>query len=335
MSEVVTEPVTRDTPLVVPGGLPPRRIPEALFPGAAVRYVDRYEAIADAFDRLADQRPATCGAYCGLYLLGPLGFVEHDGVATDREDYLALLAGTVIEAYEQEPADRVRAEVARLGLDDAEALRRHPRDFYRWPLRASADAAVAGTSPTGTARVIALASGGALATLPVPARRADGDVLLTPERFGMVFDLLADRLLDWRVHPIANYETDRLLAAAGGAYTAAALSGADPEGLPRERWGVGHFVGIGALWRTTDGRPWALLLDTYKARGFRGYEPQPAELLREGLVRADGRDGGLLLVVPREHLDALRAAVEAIGLEVRMWGNGSLEPEGWSWAYGR
>lgn len=114
-----------------------------------------------------------------------------------------------------------------------------------------------------------------------------------------------------------------------------ALAGDDALALPREHWGVGHFAGIGALWRTPGGHRWVLLLDSFKARGFGGYQPQPAELLRDGLVRADGRDGGLLLVTEREHLDALRDAVEAIGLEVRMWGNGSLEPEGWSWSYGR
>jgi hypothetical protein len=78
-----------------------------------------------------------------------------------------------------------------------------------------------------------------------------------------------------------------------------------------------------------------LLIDTYKARGFEGYVPMPAESLRRAAVREDGRDGGLLLVVRRDALGAAREAIEALGLETRMWGNGSLEPEGWSWALGR
>jgi hypothetical protein len=82
-------------------------------------------------------------------------------------------------------------------------------------------------------------------------------------------------------------------------------------------------------------RPWFLLLDTYRERGFSRYEPQPADLVRRGLVRRDGRDGGVLLVVPREHLGAATSAVEGLGLELRMWGNGSPEPEGWTWALGR
>jgi len=330
----VATPTTRVTPLAVPGGLPPRRVPEALFPGATVRYVHAWEAVADAFDRLGDQRPATCGAYAARYLLAPLGYVRHDGIDTSREDYLAFLAGTVVEAYEVEPAERVRAAVAAAGWSDEEALRRHPREFYAWTLRSSDDRAVAGTSPTGTARAVAVASRGALATLPVPARSAGGEVLLTGERWERLWDLVADRLEAWRVHPIANYETDQLLAPTDPAYSVEGLRGAAVESLPRDRWEVGHFAGIGAFWRDGE-RRWVLLLDTYKARGFRGYEPQPAELLRRGLVREDGREGGLLLVIPREHLGEARAAVEVLGLEIRMWGNGSLEPEGWAWDYGR
>jgi hypothetical protein len=94
-------------------------------------------------------------------------------------------------------------------------------------------------------------------------------------------------------------------------------------------------VGIGALWRTGDGRRWVLLLDTYKARGFEGYVPMPAESLRRAMVREDGRDGGLLLVMPRAPLEPARLAIESLGLEIRMWGNGSLEPEGWAWELGR
>lgn len=331
---VAPTPTTRVAPLDVPGGLPPRRVAEALFPDAEVRYVHAYDALADVFDGLDDQRPSTCGAYAARYLLGPLGFARHEGIDTIREDYLALLAGTVMEAYEVEPAERVRSAVARSGLSADEALARYPRDFYAWSLRASDDPAVAGTSPTGTARAVAVASGGSLVTLPVPARSGDEAVLLTPRRWELLFDLLAERLQAWRVHPIANYETDQLLAPTDPAYDVDNLRGPDPEALPRDRWNVGHFVGIGALWQHA-GRRWALLLDTYKARGFRGYEPQPGELIRRGLVREDGRAGGLLLVLPREHLDGAAAAVRALGLEVRMWGNGSLEPEGWAWEYGR
>ena len=324
------------TSRAVPGGLPPRRVAEALFPGTRIHYVDRFEAMADLLDSFADQRPATCGAYVARYLMAPLGFAVHDGVPTTREDYLALLAGTVMEAYEEEPAEAVRAEVRRLGLTDGEAAERFGEAYYAWPLHATGDPAVAGTSPTGTARIVAETSGGALVTLPVPARDASGAIRLTEARWDGLLDLLVDRLDEWRVHPIANYESDQLLDPTAPTYDASALSSSDPAAvIPMDDWGVGHFAGVGAIWRATDGRRWVLLLDTYRERGFSRYEPQPAELLRLALVRGDGRDGGLLLVLPRESLDAAQAALEALGLEVRMWGNGSTEPEGWAWEPGR
>ena len=332
----VAPPFAIDRRREPPGGAPARGAVEAIFPDADVAYVDGWSSIAEAFDRLEDQRPATCGAYATSYLLAPLGYPIADGVDTTREDYLAYLAGTVIEKDELEDVRRTKAAVEQAGLSDSEAIERYPRTWYGWPLRSSPDDAITGTSPTGTARAIALGSGGALVTLPVPARDRDGTVDLTPERFDALLDLIEAHLDDWRLHPIANLEVDQLLDATSEAYQPETLAGPDPEStIPRERWGVGHFVGIGAFWRDRADRRWVLLLDTYKARGFSGYVPMPAESLRRALVREDGRTGGLLLVMPRAASDAAAKAITEVGLELRMWGNGSLEPEGWEWSLGR
>ena len=126
----------------------PRQVAERLFPDAVVQYVDGFERMADLYDHLGDQRPSTCGAYAARYLLAPLGFGLADGVDTTREDYLAFLAGTVLEAAEVGPAEDARATADAEGLSDAEALARFPDTYYGWPLRSSADPAVAGTSPT-------------------------------------------------------------------------------------------------------------------------------------------------------------------------------------------
>ena len=323
-------------PRVVPGGLPPRRIAEAIAPGADVAYVREFAAMADLLDGFDDQRPSTCGAYVARYLLPPLGFALHDGVATTREDYLAFLAGTVLDPDEAAAVDAARSEAGRLGLTEQAAMERFGPAWYGWPLRVTADPAAIGTSPTGTARIVATASGGALVTLPIAARTADGAVALTETAWDGLLDLLGDRLAVWRLQAIVNYHSDELLDPAAPEYDAANLASPAPEtAIPLDRWGVGHFAGIGALWRGPDARRWVLLLDTYRERGFSRYEPQPADLLRRALVREDGRDGGVLLVLPREHLDAATTAVEGMGLPLRMWGNGSPEPEGWTWAPGR
>jgi hypothetical protein len=319
----------------MPDGRPAREVIDAIFPDADVAYVGDWPAITALFDRLDDQRPATCGAYATRYLLAPLGHPTSDGVDTTREDYLAYLAGTVIEASEVPDVERTRDEVEAGGLSDTQAIERFPRTWYGWPLRSSDDDAITGTSPTGVARAIALGSDGALVTLPLPARSSAGGVLFVVERFDRLLDVIEAHLADWRIHPIANLEVDQLLDPTSDAYEPTALAGPDPaSAISREHWGVGHFVGIGAFWRAA-GRRWVLMLDTYKARGFDGYVPMPAESLRRAVVREDGRDGGLLLVIERGSLGPAREAFDGLGLEVRMWGNGSLEPEGWTWELGR
>jgi hypothetical protein len=105
--------------------------------------------------------------------------------------------------------------------------------------------------------------------------------------------------------------------------------------IPLDRWGVGHFLPMGALWRRPSGERWMVLLNSFKERAFAGVEPQPAELVRRGVVREDGRGGGVLLVVTRDRLEALLAAVEEAGLAVGIWSNGSRAPADWSWARGR
>jgi hypothetical protein len=106
----------------------------------------------------------------------------------------------------------------------------------------------------------------------------------------------------------------------------------DAERIPRDDWGVGHVAGLLGLWRRRiDGEWWLVLLDTYKERGFDGYQPQPAAVVRQALVREDGRGGGLLLVLPRATVVQATAALRRLGIEPRMWSNGSPEPDDWTW----
>jgi hypothetical protein len=299
------------------------------FPGERLVAVDRVDAMAALFDGLGHQRPATCGAYVLAYLLPAVGFLSLEGHDLAAEDFLAHLAGVVVEEDEVEASDEVSRRVASGELTEAEARERFGRVWYRFPVRSSRDPIVSGASAAGVARAVERGSGGRLVPLPVASRLDDGTVQLTADRWDALLDILAAHVGDWRWHAILNYETDRLLRPTDPAYTPLNLRAPEPERLiPHDDWGVGHFVGIAGTWTmSTTGRRWLLLFDTYKCRGFDGYEPQPAELMRLGLCRTDGRGGGMLVVVPVEVSERVAAALHALGLELRLWDNGSPPPE--------
>jgi hypothetical protein len=308
----------------------------ALFPGESIALVNRAPEMAARFDALANQRPATCGAYALSYLLPPLGFERFGTYDLTAEDALAHLAGVVIEDYEVEPSAAVARQVASGEVSEREALEQFGKLWYRYPMRSSNDPSVSGTSSSGVARAIAVTTDGALGTVPIPGRGRDGRPQLTDERWAALFDLLHARLADWDLHVVFNYQSDHLLKPNAPEYTVEALRDqAAIAGLPRDDWGVGHFAGLAGLWQRPWGERWIVLFDTYKDRGFGGYQPQPADLMRQGLIRTDGRGGGMLLVLPSARLGEALAAVRNLGLEAAPWANGSPDPEDWHWEPGR
>ena len=183
----------------------------------------------------------------------------------------------------------------------------------------------------GIARALDLATDGRLVSLPIPSRRPDREVQLTPERWDALLELLSANTETWLWHVIFNYQLMEVLKPDHPAYTVENLRTDDPTTvIPLDDWDAGHFIGMAGLWRR-NGAWWLLLLDTYKQRGFDGYQPQPGELMRNGLIRADGRGGGVQLLMPRDRIAAARAAIEALGLEIGMWDNGSTWPDDWEW----
>ena len=294
------------------------------------------DALLRLYAPLPDQRPATCGAYALTYLLPARGFCELDGDSLNDEDFMAHLAADTIEARDVAGSAASPARVDRGELTEAEALIAHRRDWYRYPIDSSAEPSEVGTSPDGVARAIALASGGLLATVPIAGRDATGRVQLDPRRWDALLDLVAADFAGGEADILFNYESDQLLDAGDRDYNAKNVRRSDAATLiPLDRWGVGHFVPMAALWRRPSGERWMVLLNSFKERAFAGVELQPAELVRRGVVREDGRGGGVLLVLTRSRLEAILTAVEEAGLTVAMWSNGSRPPADWTWTRGR
>jgi Family of unknown function (DUF6885) len=280
---------------------------EELFPGDDLPLPAHIGELIRLHAPLADQRPATCGAYVLTYVLPAHGFTHVDGESLGAEDFMAHLAQVTIDARE-DPST------------------------YRFAMHASADRSRVGTSPDGVARAVEVATSGRLAAIPVPGRGTLGQPQLDSERWNALLDLIEGRFLDGGADVIFNYEANQLLDARDDAYCVENLRRPEAKNrIPLDRWGVGHFAPMAALWKRPTGERWMALLNSFKDRGFAGVEPQPAELMRRAVVREDGRGGGVLLIVPGAEAAQLERKIESINLELAMWDNGSLPPADWRW----
>jgi uncharacterized protein DUF6885 len=94
----------------------------------------------------------------------------------------------------------------------------------------------------------------------------------------------------------------------------AELAGEEVDGGPHE-WDVGHFVHLEQL---IAGRL-VLVHDSYPTLGWNGRHLQPTRLVAAALERGDGREGGVLAVVPAKDAGAVRAVAGEIGI----WDNGT------------
>jgi hypothetical protein len=85
---------------------------------------------------------------------------------------------------------------------------------------------------------------------------------------------------------------------------------------------VGHFVELEMLIRGPQ-RSLVVVHDSYPSLGWNGRHFQPPRVLAAALLRGDGREGGVLAVVPAARAEAAAALAAEIGLDVRPWNNGT------------
>jgi hypothetical protein len=236
-------------------------------------------------------------------MLRDAGVVEWHGEAVDQ-DLVAARAGTVLPA----PPPAGGSDAAISAPYGAESWADYRFDF---PL---AEPASAGTSPARLAAAIEELSGREL--LAVPAR-SDGwsaakVIDLVEQGAALGARLLANIRsgLLWGSRP----PTAVLMAELEGVET--------PEPPPGAEWDVGHFIELVGVLR---GRAGSLVLvrDSYPTLGCDGHYLQPPRVLAAALDRGDGREGGVLMIVPKDRRgEAVRQAGE-LALENQMWDNGS------------
>ena len=162
---------------------------------------------------------------------------------------------------------------------------------YRFPMRSSADPAEVGTSAKGWRGPSRLPPLADWRRCPSPAGAAAGQPQLGPDAWEALIELIEHDFVAGGLDVLFNYRPGQLLAARDTAYNAINLRRPDAASLiPRDSWGVGHFVPLIGLWRRPAGDRWLVILNSFKARAFSGVEPQPADLMRRAVVQR-GRPG--------------------------------------------
>jgi hypothetical protein len=262
-----------------------------LLPGAA--------RLAELHAAELPQKDELCGSFCTFLAL------RLAGVDVLDQDAVAEAAGGTLAPEDYDHA----AE-----LPEGEAGRRD----YRLALPI-AEPAVAGTSAAGLVRAVSELSGGSRVAVPI-AGPWDGRT---------VTELLAVASAEQEAAVVLNMATAVLWGSRPSvpALLAYLESGDDSAGPPAD-WDVGHFTGcLGAI-RGARGTL-VIVADTYPSLGWNAVYLQPAERIAAALRRDHlPTDGGALVIVPSGREAAVSAALEAAGLTIATWDNGSPDARG-------
>jgi hypothetical protein len=257
-------------------------------------------ALLERHARELPQRDDLCGAFCGALALNASGLERTPAGEPLDQDAVALAAGSIV-SLARDPNTLPAGETGR-------------RD-YRLAIPTIADPDISGTTASGVAQAIGELSGGALEAL------AYAGPWTAPVLRGF-FDAAAE--LERPVTMIANLATHHLW---GGRPRAAQVLDYLYDGVldgPPPDWDVGHFACVVARTSGPGGRLYAVA-DTYPALGDHGVHLQPEERLAAAIARPDKPAGGVIAAVASEEAGALRGAAAALGLEERLWDNGTIE----------
>ncbi|AGK60218.1 hypothetical protein Asulf_00183 [Archaeoglobus sulfaticallidus PM70-1] len=280
----------------------------------SVKLLDNFFDIHEEYVKIGSQKENTCGAFSLGCILRGIGFRDLS------IDYLAYLARMNIHRNEQRKCDEAREGVSRGELRESFARRLYNEFWYEYEYRVTDDYSESGIGPEGLVLACEKATNGRISCIPVPSRKGN-EIYFTKEKFSQLIDYI---LSEKEVEVVLNYHTSKLLDPNGKFYFLERIIefNEHPEFFEKWKWNVGHFVGFAGVVEFENSR-WILIRDTYKKYGFNGYHLQPEECVRNALLRDDGREGGMLIVVESERKEEIEESLKELGLKISLWDNGS------------
>jgi Family of unknown function (DUF6885) len=243
------------------------------------------------------QKDDLCGCFCTLLALRLAGAEGLD------QDDVAIAAGSTVSPT---------------GHSEALPAGQEGRRDYRLDVPVLDDELRSGTSAGGLARAVAELSGGARVALPVAgpwssaAVEAVLEIAAAEADAALVLNVATG--LFWGSHP----SVAELLAY---------LEAGDAAAGPPPDWHVGHFVGCLGAVRGPLGTL-VVIADTYPALGVGAVHLQPRERVADALRRDGMTPGGVLVLVPAGRAAAVSAELQARGLRLELWDNGSVDLRG-------
>ncbi len=252
-----------------------------------IRLLDNFFNIHEEYVKLGSQKENTCGAFSLGCILRGLGY--------DLSiDYLAYLAKMNVHREEYSKCVEARKKIENGEMTEKSAKRLYYEYWYEYDYRVTDDYSESGIGPKGLVVACEKATNREISCIPVPSRKGD-EVYFTEEKFRRLIDYIFSA---GQVEVVLNYHTSKLIDPNGKFYFLDRIVefNEHPEFFEKWKWNVGHFVGLAGIVEFENSR-WMIIRDTYKKFGFNGYHLQPEEYVREALLRGDGREGGVLLVV--------------------------------------
>lgn len=288
--------------------------------------LDKFIDIHREYISLGDQKEETCGLYALTYILRGLGYRYHRDIPID-EDYLAYLARTRISPEEEQLRREVFTKLLHGSISLKEAMEKYGKILYRYELKTTTNPIELGTSAEGVKYALETASDGELRGVPIPSRRKD-TIYFTEERFLRLVKLLIERIHEWRYQAILNVQTSKFINMISPYHDLfVVLFSEKPEAaIGYSPWSAGHFVSLAGFVKVKkegSEKIYFLIRDSYKNAGYRGYHLQPLERVREALVRDDGREGGVLLIVRKDIVEEVEREIKELGLVIDLWDNGT------------